>query len=155
MSYAIDVNILLYASDSSSPLNAAAADFLASCIRGDDLLCLGWPTVMGYLRMSTHPAIFKSPLSQAEAERNIDSLLGLPHVRVLSEQDGFWEAYRTVAGALPVRGNLVPDAHLAALLRQHGVRIIYTHDRDFRKFGFLKVIDPLDRSGESVLPWPA
>jgi len=48
-----------------------------------------------------------------------------------------------VTRAFPVRGNLVPDAHLAAVLRQHGVVTLYTHDRDFRKFDFLRAIDPL------------
>jgi predicted nucleic acid-binding protein len=47
-----------------------------------------------------------------------------------------------VAGRFPVRGNLVPDAYLAALLRQHGIRILYTNDRDFKKFDFLDVRDP-------------
>jgi predicted nucleic acid-binding protein len=41
-----------------------------------------------------------------------------------------------------VRGNLVPDAHLAALLRQHGVRRLYTADTDFHRFPFLEVSDP-------------
>jgi predicted nucleic acid-binding protein len=63
-------------------------------------------------------------------------------VRLLAEEDGFLEVYRSVAGAFPVRGNLVPDAHLAALLRQHGVRTLYTRDADFRKFAFLDVRDP-------------
>ena len=44
---------------------------------------------------------------------------------------------------MTTRGNLVPDAHLAAVLRQNGIRTIYTHDRDFRKFDFLEVKDPL------------
>ena len=50
--------------------------------------------------------------------------------------------YREVTGSFPVRGNLVPDAHLAALLKQHGVRTLYTRDGDFRKFSFLDVRDP-------------
>ena len=50
--------------------------------------------------------------------------------------------YRAVTGRFPVRGNLVPDAHLATLLRQHGVPRLYTIDRDFRKFDFLEIIDP-------------
>ena len=54
----------------------------------------------------------------------------------------FDEIYRQVTAHFPVRGNLVPDAHLAALLRQHGVRRLYTVDRDFRKFDFLQVDDP-------------
>jgi predicted nucleic acid-binding protein len=45
---------------------------------------------------------------------------------------------------VPTRGNLVPDAHLAAVLRDNGIAAIYTNDRDFRKFAFLDVRDPLD-----------
>jgi toxin-antitoxin system PIN domain toxin len=97
---------------------------------------------MSYLRIATHPGIFSAPLSPAEALANIEALAGLPHVRLLAEEDGFLEVYRSVAGAFPVRGNLVPDAHLAALLRQHGVRTLYTRDADFRKFAFLDVRDP-------------
>ena len=63
-------------------------------------------------------------------------------VEALSEEEGFLSIYREVGGLFPVRGNLVPDAHLAALLYQHGVRILYTNDRDFKKFDFLDVRDP-------------
>lgn len=142
MSFSCDVNVLLYASDSSSDVHQKARGFLNQATAGGDLFCLGWPTVMSYLRISTHPAIFSSPLTPAEALRNVDALVALPHVRLLSEQDGFLETYREVAGAFPVRGNLVPDAHVAALLRQHGVRTLYTRDADFRKFAFLDVRDP-------------
>lgn len=142
MSFAIDVNVLLYASDTSSPLNASAVQFVSDCARGGEVYCLAWTTLMGYLRMATHPAIFAKPLSQEEAQQNVDMLLASPHAQVLAEEDGFWPVYREVCAGLPVRGNLVPDAHLAALLRQHGVKTIYTHDRDFRKFDFLDVRDP-------------
>lgn len=143
MSFALDVNVLLYATDSTGAEYDKAREFLDECIQGPDLFYLGWPTVMGYLRIATHPSIFARPLTPNEAERNIRSLIALPHVRMLSEGEGFWEIYQSVASELPIRGNLVPDAHLAALLRQHGVRTIYTRDTDFRKFGFLKVVDPL------------
>jgi uncharacterized protein len=73
---------------------------------------------------------------------NVSALVGLPHVRAVSELDGFLDAYRKVAGETPVRGNLVPDAHVAAILLQHGVRTIYSNDRDFRKFQLLDVRDP-------------
>jgi len=59
-----------------------------------------------------------------------------------SEEPGFLEVYREVTGGFPVRGNLVPDAHLAALLKQHGVRTLFSRDTDFRKFGFLDLRDP-------------
>ncbi len=142
MSFACDVNVLLYASDRSSPVHDRARRFLADAAKADELFYLAWPTVMSYLRMATHAGIFSAPLSPAEALRNVDALAARPHVRLLSEGDGFLEVYREVAGRFPVRGNLVPDAHLAALLKQHGVKTLYTRDADFRKFAFLDVRDP-------------
>jgi toxin-antitoxin system PIN domain toxin len=142
LSYAIDVNILLHASDASSPRAKPARAFLKECAAGPEVLCLAWPTLVGYLRLATHPAVFAAPLSPDEAVSNVESLLRLPHARVLSEKDGFWDVYREVTRGLAVRGNDVPDAHLAALLRQHDVPTLYTNDRDFRKYPFLKVLDP-------------
>jgi toxin-antitoxin system PIN domain toxin len=97
---------------------------------------------MAYLRISTHPSIFASPLTPGEALNNIAALLALPHARVVSEQDGFMDAYTHVTDNMAVRGNLVPDAHIAAILFQNGVRTLYSNDRDFRKFEPLEVRDP-------------
>lgn len=146
MSFAIDVNILLYASDQSSPFSAPAVEFLEKCAAGPDVCCLAWPTIMGYLRMVTHPAMCREPLAPESAMKNVENLLRLPHVRTLAEDEGFWAVYQEVAGEVPARGNLVPDAHLAALLRQHGVSTLYTNDRGFRRFDFLTVRDPFEPS---------
>lgn len=143
MSFAIDVNLLLYASDAGSPKHAAARTFVEGAARGSEVFCFAWSTLLGYLRMATHPSIFARPLAHEEAAGNVGALLALPQVRVLAEEEGFWPIYREVSAEVPTRGNLVPDAHLAALLRQHGVKVLYTHDRDFRKFSFLDVRDPL------------
>jgi len=142
MSFALDVNILVYASDSSSPLHARAREFLHHCVDSSDVFYLSWDTVMSYLRLITHPTICLRPLSPDEAMRNVDALVSLPQVLLLAEQPGYWDIYRELASQLPVRGNLVPDAHLAALLRQHGVRTLYTNDADFLKFDFLEVRNP-------------
>jgi hypothetical protein len=142
MSYSLDVNVLLYASDQSSDRHDRARGFVESCARGPEILCLAWPTLMSYLRIATHPRIFAAPLSPGEALANVSALLGLPHVRAVSELDGFVDAYKRVTGDVPVRGNLVPDAHVAAILLQHGVRTLYSNDRDFRKFQSLDVRDP-------------
>jgi uncharacterized protein len=142
VSFSCDVNVLLYASDAASPVHAAARKWLEDAVRGDDLFCLAWPTVMCYLRMATHPRIFAAPLTPVEAFSNVEALARLPHVRLLSEEPGFLDVYREVAGRFPVRGNLVPDAHLAALLKQHRVRRFFTRDADFLKFPHLDVRDP-------------
>lgn len=142
MSYAIDANILVYASDQSSRFHRRAVEFLEDSARGPELLYLPWVTVMAYLRIVTHPAIFERPLPPEEAIRNVEGLLGLAHVRTLGEAEGFWQTYTRVTDGLVVRGNLVPDAHLASLLVQHGVTTLWTHDRDFLKFRPLRVRDP-------------
>ena len=143
MSYALDVNLLLYASDTGSPFHAPARSFIEGCLRKQEVFCLGWPTVMSYLRISTHPAIFGRPLTPAEATANVEMLLAHPHARFLAETEGFWTVFRKLTAMVPTRGNLVPDAHLAALLQLHGVRTLYTRDRDYLKFPDLDVRDPL------------
>ena len=144
MSYTIDVNILLYASDRTSPFHEAADAFVRNRPKDPDILCLTWPVVMAYIRMVTHPRIFESPMTPREAIENVGSLMRMPRCRVVTEPDDFLATYREIAVEVVARGNLVPDAHLAALARSHGVRTIYTHDRDFRKFPFLKVVDPVE-----------
>jgi toxin-antitoxin system PIN domain toxin len=146
VSFAVDVNVLLYASDSASPHGARAAAFLQERASGREVFCLAWTTVMSYLRVVTHPGILAHPLSSQQAMENIDALARQPHVRFLAEEEGFWEVYREVAD-VNVRGNLVPDAHLAAVLRQHGIRTLYTNDADFRRFSFLDVRNPFSAAG--------
>lgn len=143
MSFALDTNLLLYASDAASPFHKRARSFLDSCLRREEVFFLGWPTILSYLRIATHPAVFERPLAPDEAMANVETLLEHPSARFLAEEKGFWSVYRQVTAGVPTRGNLVPDAHLAALLRLHGVRTLYTHDRDFLKFSFLDVRDPL------------
>ena len=97
---------------------------------------------MAYMRIATHPRIFAEPLAPAEALANVEALMSLPRVRAIGEADGFLTAYREATAGVVARGNLVPDAHLVTLLRQHGVRRLYTNDMDFRRFSFLEVLDP-------------
>jgi hypothetical protein len=141
LSYSLDLNVLLLASNAESDEYAAARTFIDQCAARPEVLCLAWPTVMGYLRIATHPTIFTRPLSSREALGNIQELLSLPQTRTLSEQEGFLSVYEAVAGT-SVRCNLVPDAHLAAILLQHGVTTLYTKDAGFRRFDFLDIRKP-------------
>ena len=113
MSFSIDVNLLLYASTTGSPFHERASEFVTD--------------------VAPNPC----------ALENVESILRLPHVRMLREEEGFWDLYREVTRGIAVRGKLVPDAHLATILRQHGVTTLFTNDRDFRLFDFLDVRNPL------------
>ena len=143
MSFAFDVNLLIYASDLGSPHHSAARKLLDEKANGRELFCLAWTTAMSYLRIVTHPGVLSSPLSPVEALANLRALHELSHVRFLAEKDGFLDVYAEASGGEPIRGKLVPDVHLAAILLQHDVRTLYTNDSDFRRFAFLDVRNPL------------
>ena len=78
------------------------------------MFCLGWLTLMSYLRMSTHPAIFTQPLTHAEAVRNVEALMSLPHCRVIGEQPGYWDAYLRVTADVPNHDEVVSEGAKAA-----------------------------------------
>jgi toxin-antitoxin system PIN domain toxin len=142
----VDANILLYATDRSSEQHTQAQGFVERWAGGPDLVYVFWPTLMAYLRIATHPGVFRHPLEPDVAAANLESLLSLSHVRTGSEDERFWETWRRSTEGVVVRGNLVPDAHLVALMRQHGVSEIWSRDRDFRKFEGIRVRDPFGRT---------
>ena len=144
MSYTVDANVLLYASDESSPVHARARELVGRLADGPEIAYVFWPTVMAYLRIATHPAVFARPLSIVEALGNIEQLLARPHVRSTGEGEAFWRSFRDVADDALPWGNLVPDAHLVALMVENDVRTIWTRDRDFRRFPRIEVRDPFE-----------
>lgn len=142
MTLAFDINPLLYASDRRSPFHAVARSWIDSSIASGELIYLFWPVAVGYVRLSTGSAIAHSPLSLTEAVENVGALLSQPHVRTPNEGDGFWAEFSRSSTQAQARGKIISDVHIVALMRQHGVRRILTHDRDFRKFDGIEVVDP-------------
>jgi toxin-antitoxin system PIN domain toxin len=143
VSATIDTNVLVYASNEDDSAHSEARQLLERLAEGPDLLYLFWPTLLGYVRLVTHPGILAHPLSPVTAVENVSALLRLPHVRAPGESDGFWDLYRATAGDR-LRGNDVPDGHLATLMRQYGVKMIYTRDRGFRRFDGIDPVDPFE-----------
>lgn len=142
MSATVDANVLLYGVDTSSPFHDANRLLLERLVVGPELLYLFWPTLIAYLRIATHPAIFEAPLEPGLARDNVEDLVSRPNVRTPGEQPRFWPVLRQVMTGHVVRGNLVSDAHVVALMRQHDVDTIWTSDRDFRRFDRIRVLDP-------------
>lgn len=145
MSQTIDTNILVYATHSASPNHDRARALIEHLMAGPAIVYVLWPALLGYLRIVTHPAVLQAPLSSRDAVANVESLLAPAHVRVAGEGDDFWGAFQRVAAAVQPRGKLVPDTHLVALMAEHGLSTIWTHDRDFRKFPGITVKDPFDK----------
>jgi len=144
MSRTLDVNLLVYAADQSSSRHGRARSFLDHVARDRSITYLFWPVLVGYLRIVTHAGIVSSPLAPEAAIHDVDDLIGRPQIIVAGEGERFWDTFKSVAATSPPRGSLVPDAHLVALMREHGVSTIWTNDRDFRKFEGITVRNPFD-----------
>ena len=151
MSSSIDANILVYADNVDDPAHATARTLIQRLSAGPDLLYLFWPVILGYLRIATNPRILRRPIPPTEAVQNIEALLALPHVVAPGEGEAFWRTY-VLSGGASARGNAVPDTHLATLMRENGVRILYTRDRGFRRFDFLDVRDPFSHKVNEGAP---
>jgi toxin-antitoxin system PIN domain toxin len=144
LSVTVDTNVLVYATDTGTEVGGVAHELIERLARGPDLLYVFWPALMGFIRVATHPAINERPLTPAEAVGSVATLLARPHVRAPGEGAGFLKVYEATAPGM-TRGRHVPDAHIAALMRQHGVGTIYTRDRDFRRFDGIRVEDPFEQ----------
>ena len=144
MSATLDVNILVYAADETSDRHDRARQLLEWVATTRTITYLFWPVVLGYLRIITHPAILRYPLSAAEAVADIDGLISRPQIIVAGESERFWSTFTAVARSVSPTGDLVPDAHLVSLMGEHGVSTIWTNDRDFRKFDGIKGKNPFD-----------
>ena len=142
MSITLDANILVYASDVDSPVHTQAGELIAALAGGRELLYLFWPVLAAYVRLSTHPAVFAHPLALGRALSNLEQLIERPHVRTPGEDDRFWPVLRATLADGAAHGNLVPDAHIVALMHQYNVRTILTRDRDFRRFDGITARDP-------------
>lgn len=90
----------------------------------------------------THPRVFHPPTPVHAAWEAVRLLTDSPSVVILSEGKSHPAILRDLLRASPVTGNLVHDAHIAALLAEHGVDEILTNDEDFRRFPNLKVTNP-------------
>ena len=141
MSAAIDTNVLLYAANSESESFERARALVERLGRGPELLYVFWPVAMGFLRLSTNRALTDRPFSPAEAMSSLGDLIERDHVRTPGEAPNFFAFFGKTASA-GMRGGDVTDAHIAALMRQHGVATIYTRDTDFRRFDGIRVEDP-------------
>jgi len=143
--FALDTNILIYAHVPSFPEHRAARRFVEEhLVRGISTFYLSWQIVYEYLRIMTHPNVLDRPLTASEAATHLDPYLNNPRCRLLVETDRHRQVLEHVLKTVPAaKGNFMHDCRYAALLREYGVETIVTADLDFRKFGFLDVINPV------------
>lgn len=137
-----DVNVLLYAVDAAAPRHAPAREWLEGVLSGTEEVGFAWAVLLGFVRISTNPAAFETPLEGDQAFGYVDEWLARPAALTLSPGSDHLALVQRLLQPLGVAGNLTSDAHLAALAIEHGAELC-SSDTDFGRFEGLRWTDPL------------
>lgn len=137
-----DVNVLVYAHREDAPHHADCREWLESVVNGHESYGLSELVLSGFLRVVTHPKVFIRPSPLADALAFADQLRGRPNSVPVAPGRRHWEIFRALCVEAGVKGNLVPDAYLAAMAIEAGCEWVTT-DRDFSRFKGLRWRHPL------------
>ena len=140
---AVDTNVLVYAHRSDSEWHDRAAARVRQLAEGRSAWALPWPCVHEFLAIVTHPRIYDPPTPLEHALSQVDAWLESPNVVLLAEGAEHWAHLRTLVDQGRIVGPRVHDARIAALCIAHGVRELWTVDRDFGRFPALVTSNPL------------
>jgi toxin-antitoxin system PIN domain toxin len=138
----VDANLLVYAANRAAPEHAVARGWLDSRLGGIVRVGLPWPSILGFVRVVTNPAILRRPVGPAEAWGQIEDWLAADAAWIPLPTPRHGEVLGELLRARYMTSRLVPDAHLAALAMEHGLTLCST-DGDFAKFRGLKWENPL------------
>jgi len=142
--FVVDTNLLLYARDENSPFHERMRTSLAKWGSGAEAWFITWSVVYEFLRVATHRSFLAHPLTFAQAWDFIESLRTSRSFGILAETERHAEVVRELTLEYPrISGSRMHDLHIAALMREHGVREIRTADVGFHQFKFLRVVNPL------------
>jgi toxin-antitoxin system PIN domain toxin len=140
---AVDSNILVYAHREDSEWHAAALAKLVELAEGRGAWAIPWPCVHEFLAIVTHPRIYSPPTPLAAAIDQVDAWIESPSLVLLTESAVHWQTLRETLQNGKISGSQVHDARVAALCLQHGVKELWSADRDFGRFPDLAVVNPL------------
>jgi toxin-antitoxin system PIN domain toxin len=138
----LDANLLVYAHVASSPAHEAARRWLDERLNGSAPVGFPWPTTLAFLRLVTNPRMFERPEPIGEAWRQVEEWLDRPVAWIPEPTEHHRDVLKALLGGHGIRGNLVPDAHLAALAIEHGL-VLCSTDGDFARFAGLRWQNPL------------
>jgi toxin-antitoxin system PIN domain toxin len=141
---AIDTNVLIYAEITASAHHARARALLTRLAEGTSPWAIPWPCVYEFLRVVTHARVYHPPVPMGTALGDLRRILDSPTLVLLQETSSHPDVMTQVLRDSGVSGNLVHDAHIAALCLEHGVQELLTGDRDFARFQSLRIRNPFE-----------
>ncbi len=137
-----DVNLLIYAYDTTSPHHAAAVSWLEKGMKGGEEIGLATVVIFGFVRISTSSRVFRNPLTVAEATARVGSWLERPHVRIIEPSPHHVRDVLALLADTGTAANLTTDAQIAALALQEKA-VIHSNDTDFQRFPGVLCHNPL------------
>lgn len=137
----VDANVLLYAVNGRARDHDVARRWLAAALTSGEAVAFAWAVMLAFLRLSTHPAVFPRPLTVEEAMQACEAWLGAAPAVILEPTRRHLPLMRGLLQRAGTAGNLVGDAHLAALALEHGATVV-SFDRDFARFEGVSSIRP-------------
>jgi toxin-antitoxin system PIN domain toxin len=137
----VDANVLIHAVNEASREHASARDWLRQALLGSEAVAFAWTVALAFLRLSTHPAVFPRPLSVTRAASILETWLEGPPAVMLEPTRRHLPLMRGLLERTGTAGNLVGDAHLAALALEHGATVV-SFDRDFARFEGVALLRP-------------
>jgi hypothetical protein len=140
---AVDTNLLVYAHRTDSEWHDRAAASIRDLAEGRAPWAIPWPCIHEFLAISTHPRIWNPPTPPDAALDQVDAWIESPSLVLLAEGPEHWSELRAQIEAGRIVGPRVHDARIAALCLAHGVRELWTADRDFSRFPRLASANPL------------
>jgi hypothetical protein len=140
---AVDTNVLVYAHREDSEFHLAAMEAVDALRQQPAAWAIPWPCLHEFIGIATHPNIYKPASTLAEALGFLDALRASPSLQLLAESPGYFDRLRALATAARLKGPRIHDARIAALCLHHGVKELWSADRDFSLFPQLKVRNPL------------
>jgi toxin-antitoxin system PIN domain toxin len=138
----IDASLLLYSVDSLSPEHERASVWLAEQLNGDRRVGIPWESLTAFVRIGTNPRATTRPLQPAEAWRFVEAWLAAAPVWIPVPTESHADVLGDLIRTHRIGGNLIPDAHLAALAIEHGLELCST-DTDFARFPEIRWRNPL------------
>ena len=140
-----DTNVLVYAVDKDSLFHESCRQRVELAREDPSPTFLSWGICYEFLRVTTHPRIPMSPLAVSQAWGYLQALLASPSIDLLTATQRHPAVLAKTLEELPdISGNVCHDLHTAVLMREHGISRICTRDKDFRRFPFLTVVDPVE-----------
>jgi toxin-antitoxin system PIN domain toxin len=138
----VDANILLFATDQSSPLHRSALDWLTEQLSGPRRVALPWLVLGAFLRLATNPRVWRSPLTPEQAWGQVEGWLAADAAWIPEPTGRHAEVLRALVVSYQLRANQIPDAQLAALAIEHGLTVC-SADTDFARFREIEWENPV------------